>query len=95
MGSDGQRDNQPAQTNQANDQAADAILGNKSFAPMQSQLVANGSPSAQRNQLVDFTTKAFKPSVPLTTQKLASPPAVAFNIQNKLGLKAGLPKPKI
>lgn len=88
-------DNQPTQTNQATDQAAKSIMSSKKFAPVQSQLAAtSGSPSAQRNQLVNAVTDNFKSVVPPQIAPLTSPAPVAFNIQNSLGLKLGLPKPK-
>lgn len=88
-------DNQPTQTNQATDQAAKAIMTSKNFAPVQSQLTASaGSPSAQRSQLINTVTNNFKSVVPPQIAPLTSPAPVAFNIQNSLGLKLGMPKPK-
>lgn len=88
-------DNQPTQTNQATDQVAKSIMASKSFAPVQSQLAATaGSPSAQRSQLINTVTNNFKSVVPPQIAPLTSPAPVAFNIQNSLGLKLGLPKPK-
>lgn len=88
-------DTQPTQTNQATDQAAKSIMGSKKFTPVQSQLTASGgSPSAQRNQLVHAVADGFKSIVPPQVAPLTSPAPVAFNIQNSLGLKLGIPKPK-
>ena len=95
MGSDGVRDNQSVQTQQAGDQAAKQILASPSFAPIQSKLMgSNGSPSAQQKQLVDFTTKGFKNIVSPQIAPLTSPPNVAFNIQNSLGLKTNMKQPQ-
>lgn len=95
MGSDGVRDNQAVQTNQAADTAAKSILGSPSFAPVQTKLIqSGGSPSSQQKQLVDFTTKGFKSLVPSQVQPLTSPPQVAFNIQNTLGLKTNMKQPQ-
>jgi len=88
-------DTQPTQTNQATDDASKSLMTNPAFASVQSKLTgASGSPSAQRNQLINFTTSNFKSAVPRQVAPLTSPAPVAFNIQNDLGLNLGIPKPK-
>ena len=96
MGSDGDRDNAPTQTNQATDSAANTILQNPAFAPVQSNLLSSqGNPGTQKKNLVTSVATDFKKFVPASVSSLTTPPQVAFNIQNKLGLNTGLPKPKI
>ena len=93
MGSDG-RDSQPAQTNQAANQAAQDILSSPAFAPVQSKLIsAGGSPSAQQNQLFNTVAKGFSQVVPNQTSKIAPVSRVAFNIQKALKLKTNVQKP--
>lgn len=87
-------DTQPTQTNQATDQASKAIMSNPSFAPVQNKLTTGGNSSAQRSELIDFTTKNFSSLVPKQVANLTSAAPVAFDIQNSLGLKLGIPKPK-
>ena len=87
-------DTQPTQTNQATDQASKSIMSNPSFAPVQTKLSAVGNSSAQRSELIDFTTKNFNSLVPKQVANLTSAAPVAFNIQNSLGLNLGIPKPK-
>lgn len=95
MGSDGIRDNQPSQTHQATDQAANDILKSPKFAPMQTKLASlTGSPSSQKTQLIDFATQGINDAVPKQVSSLTSTPNVAFSIQNKLGLKTSLPRPQ-
>ncbi len=96
LGSDGMRDNQSTQTNQATDLAADTILKDKAFAPFQSKVTGmGGTPSAQRDQLIDFTTKGLSSTVPKDVSSLTTTPKVAFMLQNKMGLKNVVPKPKM
>lgn len=94
VGSDGMRDNQATQTNQATTQAAQKWLGQPSNAGAQTQLLTGAkNRSAMGNNLMQAATDAVQ-AAPATVAKKTTAPAVAGALQQQLGLpKVIQPKP--
>ena len=94
LGSDGARDNAPAQTNAATQKVAQKWLGDPKNATAASNMLSAGQAhrSGLGRQLLDAGASAVKRDGGVGSQTTA--PAVASFIQNSMKLPDVLPKPK-
>lgn len=96
LGSDGMRDNQVSQTNQATDQASQAMMQNPKFANHQADWMGmSGNTSALNKTFLQDVTKSMKSIVPRDIGSKTNAGNVAFNLSQSVPIKGlNIPKPK-